>query len=75
MISHCPELFSLKSEEFPKTLNDLFNEDDSVALDQVKQDMHAFEADSYTLEELDEYVTASVMMSQGGESIQAKLVG
>ena len=63
-----------KSEEFPKIPDDLFDEDDDIALDPAKPDMHASEADDYTLDELDEYLTASIMMLWGGESIQAEVV-
>ena len=61
---------SPNSEEFPKIPNDLFNgEEDDEALDLAKPDMHAYKANDYTLEELDKYLTASVMMRLGGESV------
>ena len=60
---------SPESEEFPKIPDDLFDEDDDEVLDPAKPDMHAYEADDYTPEELDKYLTASIMMPQGGESI------
>ena len=66
---------SPKSEEFPKIPDDPFDEDDDEALDPAELDMHAYEAGDYSLEELDEYLTASIMMPEGGESIQAKVVG
>ena len=61
---------SPKSEEFPKIPNDLFDEEeDDEALDLAKPDMHAYKDVDYTLEELDKYLTASVMMPLGGESV------
>ena len=60
---------SPKSEEFPIIPDGLFDEDDDEALDPAEPDMCAYKADNYTLEELDEYLTASVVMLLGGESI------
>ena len=60
---------SSKSGEFPKIPDDLFNEDGDKGLDPAKPDMHAYEADDYTLEELDNYLTSSIMIPHGGESI------
>ena len=73
MIKEEPLESSPKSEEFPKIQDDLFDEDDDKVLDPAEPDMCAYEADDYTPEELDKYLTASVMILQGGESIQAKL--
>ena len=58
---------SPRSEEFSKTPDDLFDEDDDIALGPVEPDMHTIKADDYTPEELDKYLTPSIMMPQGGE--------
>ena len=43
-----------KSEEVSKIPDDLFDEDDDLALNPAEPDMCVFEADDYTLEEMDE---------------------
>ena len=63
-----------ESEEFPKIPDDLFDDEEDVALHPPKPDMHAFEADDYTLEELDEYLTTSIIILQGGQSLWAKVI-
>ena len=45
--------------------DDLFDEDDDTTVGPAEPDMCAYEANDYTLEDLDEYLTASVMMLQG----------
>ena len=60
---------SPKSEEFPKIPGDLLDQDENEALDPAEQDMHAYEADDYTPEKLDKYLTAFVMVLQGEETV------
>ena len=58
------------SEEPPP---DLF--DEGELLEPLFPEAEALESDAYTPEELDEYLTAEVMLPRGGESARAKIIG
>ena len=52
---------------------DLF--DEGELLEPLFPEAEALESDAYTPEELDEYLTAEVMLPRGGESARAKIIG
>jgi hypothetical protein len=53
---------------------DLFNEDDDDVVDPVDPLKSSLEIDDYTPEELDEYLTAELLLPRGGETVRARVL-
>ena len=62
-------------EHFPDPPEFLFEDDHEDPVEPAFPEGTAREADDYTPKELDEYLTADVMLPHGGESARAKIIG
>ena len=61
-------------EELPNPPDELFEWDEDVNITPMEPEKQTDEADDYTLEELDEYLTAEVLLPHGGENVRAKVI-
>ena len=61
----------VNSEHFPPVPTGLFDGDDEEDLEPFAPEHLAMDADDYTPEELDEYLTAEVLLPLGGEQVRA----
>jgi hypothetical protein len=63
-----------EDKDFPDVPYLLFEGDENEPLEPMQPDTVAVEADDYTPEQLDEYLTAQVMLPHGGDTVRARIV-